>query len=234
MKNKKKIILIITILLLLVPAFLFLVPIKQGRNFVQEVKYRKLLAGAVQPNNYDKMKISYTTITERKTGTPSFNTESGQSVDDGSILSDTEGNDVSELDNYIRTYDNLIYRIEVGVEKNPYTTTESESLHGGVIKISITAPKNEDGHPWVVIRKENWMSNLKRSKDFTTLTAEYIIPSDETIVGGTQELTIRFHTQGYIGEIPEEMKPIIKVWMEGNKPDNDTSNVESQKVEDNN
>ncbi len=230
---KKKVLLIIALIILLVPAFIFLVPVKDGRTIYKNIKYKQLLAGAIQPDNYDKLKISYARITERKTGTSKFNTADGSSIDDGSVLSDTEGNDVSELDNYIRTYDELIYRIEVGIDRNENTTTDSDNFNSGVIKIRVTIPKNDDGHPWFVVRKESWMANLNRSDDFTSLTANYVIPTDETVVGGNQELTLRFHTQGYTGEIPEDMKPIVEVWMEGNEPDNSSSMIESIYVEDN-
>ncbi len=230
---KKKILLIIALIVLLVPAFIFLVPVKEGRTIYKNIKYKQLLAGAVQPDNYDKMKISYARIVERTTGTPDFNTPNGQSVDDDSILSDMEGHDVSEKDNFVRTYDYINYRIEFGVALNTDNpnVNENTQLTGGVVKVKATINDNEaDNLLWIT---NGWMSNVEYSQEGRTIYAEYRIPAGETIVGGNQQLSLQLYAGKFAKEITGENIIDIEIWMEGNKPDNDSSLAEKMEFSDN-
>ncbi len=229
----KKILFIISLILMVCVISFFCVPIKDGRSIFANIQYNKKLAGAIQPDNYDKMKITSARITERITGTSKFNTSDGNSVDDGSIVSDLEGNDVSSVDNYIRTYDTLTYSVEINVDRNEYMTTDLDVLTGGVIKVRVTVPKDSETNiPWLVIKKDAWMKDVELSDDFTELTANYQVPTSESLIGGIQELSFRFVAQGYVGEIPANMKPTIEIWMEGNKPDNSSSHYDKKVLTD--
>lgn len=230
--NKKLLFTLPAIVLLLILS-IFVLPFKNGRSIFSNISYSKKVAASIQPNNYDKMKISSAIITERITGRANFNTPNGESIEDGSVLSDTNGNDVSKHDNFIRTFDELIYNIEVRVDRNENTTEPLENLTGGVIKLKVTIPKTSSGIPWLVLNKEEWMNNCQITNNKTVLTADYRIPTTESIIGGNQLLTLRFSAQGITGNIPDDARPKIEVWMEGNKPDNKSSLIDSKEVKDN-
>ena len=65
----KKILFIISLIIMVCVISFFCVPIKDGRSIFANIQYNKKLAGAIQPDNYDKMKITSARITERITGT---------------------------------------------------------------------------------------------------------------------------------------------------------------------
>ena len=138
--NKKALVIIPVVAILFILSF-FVIPFKNGRSIFANISYSQSKAAAILPSNYDKMKITYATIKTRITGLPNFDTPDGQSVDDGSILSDMVGHDVSAVDNYVRTHDAFKYTIEVGIDRNEYTTDPNESITGGIIKFRITVPE---------------------------------------------------------------------------------------------
>ena len=233
----KKVLFFMPLLIVILLISFFCMPIKDGRSLYSNIQYNKKVAAAIQPDNYDKMKISYAKIVERKTGTPNFNTTTGESIDDGSVVSNMDGIDVSEKDNYVRTFDTIQYMVEVGVTLNLEhpDVTETTQLNGGVIKVKITLPSNESTPTLFDIKKEAWMGNTaKVNKNERTITAEYIVPNGETIVGGNQQLSFSIDVLGYSKEVATSEKPIFEIWMEGNKPDNNNSKVASHVITDNN
>ena len=174
-----------------------------------------------QSVNYDKMRISYLNIKERKTGTPSWNS-----------TSDMNGNDSSDSDNYLRTMDTMSYILEVGIERNEETTEETDNYYGGIIKLRVKLPKNENGKPYLVIVEDAWMNVIEESNDGSEIYAYYAIPSDKSPIGGNQQLSVTVMASDMKHEITEESMPTFEVWMEGNKPDNNDSVVESKKIQD--
>ena len=184
--------------------------------------------------NYDKMKIAEILIKEKVTGTKKFNTPDYNSVDDGSILSDMEGHDVSEKDNYVRTFDSVRYKVEVAIAlnlDNPNVTTTTQ-LTGGVVKVKATLPVGADGTTYFYWNQETWMSNYNVSSDGRVLTATYRFPDSETAVGGNQQLTFVISTGGNAGELPAGQVPTFEIWMEGNQPDNANSLAPSKTIAD--
>ena len=139
---------------------------------------------AAQDPNYDKMKISYVNIKERKTGVAPFNS-----------ISDDNGNDENETNEYVRTYDYVYYTIEVGIERNSETTTSTETIKGGKIKVKATIPKN-DGLQYLSFIKDSWMQSYNLNNTCSEITATYIIPADKTPVGGTQQLSFTLVATG--------------------------------------
>ena len=183
--------------------------------------------------NYDKMKISYGVIEERKTGTEKFDTLDGASVDDGSVTSDLNGHDVSFFDEYVRTFDTITYVLELGIERNPETTNPWDELTGGVIKVKITIPQ-EDDLLYLSVGYDAWMKDIRYNTTKTELTCYYEIPKEKHAAGGIQELTFTFYVGGYKKELSSDYTPKFEVWMEGNKNDNEESTAESVLIEDTN
>ena len=135
--------------------------------------------------NFDKMKISYITMVERKTGVEPFDSES-----------DENGHDASESDNYVRTNDSFSYRIEVGVALNLDNpdVTETTSLTGGVIKIRGTLPTGPNGEKVFAWAEQPWMRNISTTNNGSIINAEFIVEDDNTIVGGNQQLFFQIYT----------------------------------------
>ena len=182
--------------------------------------YREERVAPDEDSNYDKMQISYVTIKERKTGLPNFDN-----------VSDMDGHDASEDDNYIRTYDQITYVLEVGIERNESTTTQNDVLRGGKIKVKAKIPSSDILYMNVV--KDTWMQNVTVNDNYTELTATYVIPSEKMAVGGTQQLSFTFGTMGKELELSPNQLPIFEVWMDGNKPDNSNSSADSVSKQDN-
>ena len=229
---------IIPILVLVILILFFVVPLFNGRTAYSILTYKDVYYASLSAERqavYDKLIVKDVKITERKTGTPNFNTSTGQSVDDGSVLSNLEGKDVSEKDDYVRTFDTVGYTIEVSIDKNPNANIPAETiLKGGAIKVKATIPKGTNGEIYGVWKKDSWMdSNYSSTEDSTVITATYIIPETESLVGGSQELSFNLRINGIQHELlSDEQKVKFEVWMEGNQPDNSSSSIMSTKITD--
>lgn len=234
-KLTKKKLLVPVIALVLFIGF-FCLPIFGGRTAYSVLTYKDTYYATLSTARqaaYDKLQIKSVKITERKTGTENFNTDSRKSVDDGSVLSNMEGIDVSEKDNYVRTFDKVFYTIEVEVEKNPNKTTNAEVIKGGVIKVKAKIPKGKNGENFGSWNYDAWMNNRQTTDSYTTITAEYYVPEEQSIAGGNQQLSFSFTTNGYVQKLIESgQKPTFEVWMEGNKPDNTASTATSKSITD--
>lgn len=210
--------------------FINILPIFNGKNLYKYISNSiskrtvKESLSVERQNNFDKMKIEYVEIANRLTGTAPFNSGS---------VSTADGIDVSNADDYVRTFDSVSYTVEVGVSANTSLdgVTESSSFSGGVIKIKAKLPNQGDlvNMTW---EKDAWMQNVQYNSDKTEIYAEYHVPSGTSITNATQNLTFTASVGGYKNDITDDMAPEFEVWMEGNKPDNDSSNIESVSVKD--
>ena len=224
-KTSRKKILIIALMFLILFT-IFLLPIKNGKSIFYSIVKKETLYDTLTPErqaNYDKMKISYVNIKERTTGTINFSS---------STESDMNGNDVSPYDDYVRTNDTITYILEVGIERNENNTLPTDTFKGGVIKVKATIPKDSDGVAYISFGKDSWMQSNKKNSDWTELITSYNIPSDKTAVGGTQQLSFTIYSGLEKKELNPNFTPKFEVWMEGNKPDNEESLVESKSVQD--
>ena len=187
-------------------------------NPVEKLSYDRQLV-------YDKMKIDFLNIKSRTTGT--------DLITDDVLASDDTGNDVSETDDYVRTFDYIKYMLEVGITPNvlPSGVTNSSAFEGGVIKVRAVLPNQGDQ---TIMRWETdaWMQNVSLSDDNRILYAEYHVPDGTNITNANQNLSFTIKVDGYKKIITDDMKPIFEVWMEGNKPDNDSSSALSVSVKD--
>ncbi len=236
MNNKKirQILLIGIVLFIFLIIGFFVLPIKDGRSIYKTILHNRSFSAAIQPNNYDKMRITYGNVKTRITGTEKFDTPDGKSVDDGSLLSNMEGIDVSAFDNYVRTFDIVTYTLELRIERNELTTTPDDTFKGGIIKVKATIPESQDGLKYMGFLTDSWMKNARRSTDYQEITTYYQIPDDKSPVGGIQELSFTVITSGYKGDLSEEYTPKFEVWMEGNKNDDPSSTIDSVTISDHN
>ena len=174
---------------------------------------------------YDKMKIEYVNIKSRVTGTEPFNAGS---------TSNANGVDVDPKDDYVRTFDVMKYTVELGVIPNTAVegVTDSSVFIGGVIKVRAKLPNQ--GTP-VLMRFEQdaWMQNVEYNDDHTEIYAEYHVSDGISITNGNQNLTFTVKVDGYKKTVTSAMAPEFEVWMEGNKPDNNSSSAPSISKKDN-
>lgn len=174
---------------------------------------------------YDKMKIDFLNIKSRTTGT--------DLITDDVLVSDDNGNDVSETDDYVRTFDYIKYMLEVGITPNILASgvDNSSVFEGGVIKVRAVLPNQGDQ---TIMRWETdaWMQNVSLSDDNRILYAEYHVPDGTNVTNSNQNLSFTIKVDGYKKIITDDMKPVFEVWMEGNKPDNDSSSALSVSVKD--
>ena len=179
------------------------------------------IAADINSETYDKLRVSYLDIKERKTGTPSFNS-----------TSDMNGHDASADDNYLRTMDTMSYVLELGIERNEATTEETDAIYGGKIMVKITIPKEDSSKPYLSIVPDAWMKDIRTNDDLSQFVTYYEIPSNKTAVGGIQQLSVTFKANNLKHELTSDYMPQFEVWMEGNKGDNSLSVVETKVVQD--
>ncbi len=217
---------IIGITSVLLIAILF-IPFYRGHSLTTIVKNRieYLSLSEERQAVYDKMKIEYINIKSRITGTAPFS--------EGDV-SNTDGIDVSDSDNYVRTFDIMKYTVELGIAPNTTIDgiTDSSTFEGGVIKVRAKLP-NQNSPILMNWEQDAWMQNVTYSNDKTEIYAEYHVPQGVSITNASQNLTFSVKINGYKKEVTNDMAPIFEVWMEGNKPDDASSNVESITLQDN-
>ena len=165
------------------------------------------------------MKIEYVNIKNRVTGTAPWNTGD---------TSNTNGVDVSETDNYVRTFDVLKYTVELGISPNTNAdgVTDASTFTGGVIKVKATLP-NQGDFTLMTWEQDAWMQNVTYNEDKTEIYAEYHVPTEVSVTNANQNLTFTVKVGGYKKEVTSEMNPTFEIWMEGNQPDDSTSTATS-------
>lgn len=222
--NKRKIKKILFIFLLIF--VISFIPFFNGKNIYKKVSMtvnnpvKKL--SAERQLVYDKMKVDYVNVKTRTTGTAPFNT--------GVSNSDADGNDVSDSDDYIRTFDTMKYLVEVGIVPN--ISGDTSSLKGGVIKVKAKLPTTSDGKTIMRWEQDAWMQNVQYSNDKTEIYAEYHISNNTNVANANQNLSFTVKLDGYKVDITDDMKPSFEIWMEGNTPDNESSSANSVSVKD--
>lgn len=218
----KKISIIITVFLLLFTITGLLI-----KDELQEIyanyQYKNALSEDRQAV-YDKMMIEYVNIKNRITGTAPFN--------EGTTSND-KGIDVSDTDEYIRTFDVIKYTVELGVSPNTNLdgVTNASTFKGGVIKVRAKIP-NQGDLVLMTWEQDAWMQNVTYNTDKTEIYAEYHVPSGISITNANQNLSFTIKIGGYKKEVTSNMAPEFEIWMEGNQPDNATSKAESIEVAD--
>lgn len=220
--KKKILILIVFILLLLLNSNKIYNTISKStnnKNFETNLSEDRI-------KNYNKMKIDSVNVISRNTGTEPFNNDSE---------SNEYGIDVSESDDYVRTFDYVKYVLELGIVPNTFEigVTDSSTFSGGVVKVKAKLP-NQGDRILMTWEEDAWMKNVSYNEDKTEIYAEYYISKDTNIAYANQSLSFTFKINGYKEEITRDMAPEFEVWMEGNSPDNDKSGIESVKFKDTN
>lgn len=145
--------------------------------------------------------ITSATITDRKTGTAPFD------------LSDGAGNDVSETDNVVRSFDEIRWTIEttMGLKDNSTVT----NVTGGYLNIEVTLPESCVNVVKWDIDSMSWTEGTAVvSEDGRTFSAKYHMSDNVATVPGKQNIELVLKVLGAVNNL--EINPEFKLWIEGN------------------
>lgn len=151
--------------------------------------------------NGDSAIVSSANIIQRKTGTGPFDSD------------DEAGNDSSEDNNIVRSFDEISWTINSNMAiKEGQTIT---SVTGGYLNIEITLPEtlanlvkwNTDAMTWTE-------GTQQINEDGTVFSAKYHMNENEVTVPGTQSLNISLNVLGAANGT--EITPEFRLWLEGN------------------
>ena len=146
-------------------------------------------------------KITSAQIIQTKTGTGPFDEN------------DEPGNDSSEDNNIVRSFDQVTWTIEntMAVKGNNAT-----SYTGGKIYVEATVKGSEFTSETFKWDKDSmkWMENATISSDGLTITGCYTLTSTDVIVPGKQNLVLVAKVLGATNGT--KLQPTIKTWLNGN------------------
>ncbi len=196
------------ILLIIIGAIIVGIVTKEIVTTIKEAKQTELLANEEQIDvqdikevNGDLGYITSAEASEVKTGVGPF--------DDN----DDPGNDSSEENNIVRSFDQITWTYELTFGLKPGTT--ETSLKGGVIEVEAKLPESLTNLVEWDLGSMLWIEDANLSSDGMNLTGNYIMSDDEiTIPGKTNVvfvLQVKNATQG------TEIQPSFKFKLSGNE-----------------
>ena len=147
--------------------------------------------------------ISSAVVTQVKTGTGPFDKD------------DEPGNDSSEDNNIVRSFDQVTWTIENTMD---LSNSQTASYSGGKIYFEATLPDvftSETAH-WDT-ESMGWIEDLNVSQDGLTITGYYQMSVDSPTIPGKQNLAFVAKIEGAANGI--EFQPTIKTWLNGNSTD---------------
>ena len=151
--------------------------------------------------NGDKGYISSAQIIQTKTGTGPWDAD------------DEPGNDSSEDNNIVRSFDQVTWTVDLTMQMK--NNAGVNSLNGGILNIEAKLPEICTYMKWD-IDSMSWAEGKgKLSDDGRTFTAQYRMSDENVTVPGKQTLTLILKLEGAKNAL--EIKPEIKVWLEGNE-----------------
>ena len=148
----------------------------------------------------DGAKIASSQIIQTKTGTGPFD------------ANDDPGNDSSEDNNVVRSFDQVTWTVENTMVLN---NSEATSYTGGKIYFEAILPNvfTSETAKWDV-ESMGWIQNPQVSSDGLTLTGYYQMGNENITVPGKQTLIFIAKIEGAANGI--EFQPTIKLWLNGN------------------
>ncbi len=199
-ENKKKLIISVGILvgIILLGLFALIFGMSKTKNMVTEGDTQNFNAGEII--NGDKAYISSAQIIQTKTGTGPWDVD------------DEPGNDSSEDNNIVRSFDQITYTVDLTMSlKKGITDT---SLKGGVINVEVVLPENCANVMKWDLDSMRWLENGSISEDGRTLTGKYSMSNTEITIPGKQTLVFVLKVEGAGNRT--EIEPSFKFGLEGN------------------
>ena len=182
--NKKKIGIII--LLLIIAVILLTIALTKKVANVQSITSRLFASGENTKNANSQIGeqgiISSAQIIQTKTGTGPFDSN------------DDAGNDSSEENNIVRSFDKITWTIDLTMSlKSGVTET---NIKGGTIEIDVELPSTCANLVKWDINSMNWIQNGEISEDGTKLTGQYNMSETEITIPGKQSLSFALDIYG--------------------------------------
>ena len=155
---------------------------------------------AVEELPDDGGRISSSQVIQTKTGTGPFDEN------------DEPGNDSSEDNNIVRSFDQVTWTVENTMVLNG---NEADSYSGGRIYFEAVLPDvfTSETAKWD-LESMAWIENAQVSSDGLTLTGYYQMGTDNITVPGKQTLIFVAKILGAANGI--EFQPSIRIWLNGN------------------
>ncbi len=166
--------------IILLGLFALIFSISKTKNTVTEGDTQKFNAGGII--NGDKAYISSAQVIKTKTGTGPWD------------ANDEPGNDSSEDNNIVRSFDQVTYTVELTMALKSETT--DTSLKGGVINVEVTLPENCANVMKWDLDSMRWLENGSISEDGRTLTGKYSMSNTEITIPGKQTLVFVLKVEG--------------------------------------
>ena len=182
------------------------------KNMVTEGDTQNFNAGEII--NGDKAYISSAQIIQTKTGTGPWDTD------------DEPGNDSSEDNNIVRSFDQITYTVDLTMSlKKGITDT---SLKGGVINVEVVLPENCANVMKWDLDSMRWLENGSISEDGRQLTGKYSMSNEETTIPGKQTLVFVLKVEGAGNRT--EIEPTFKFNLEGNNENEKISTMGTKTI----
>lgn len=199
-KNKRIILLFIGLMISLIISLFAQGYLLKSQVKVKSVDKPQALIDEEQADIGKNAKISSSIITQRKTGTGPFDED------------DAPGNDSSEDNNIVRSFDQITWTIEntMSLKEN----SEKEHYNGGTISIKADLPENCSGFVKWDLDSMKWAENTTLSNDGRTFTGTYTMNTKEITIPGKQTLVLVLKVLGAPNEL--EIVPNIEVSLYGN------------------
>ena len=200
-KNKKIILVLLSLLIaLIVSVFAQGYLLKNKMKLNNTETEPQALVSEEQADVGKNAKISSSIITQRKTGTGPFDAD------------DTPGNDSSEDNNVVRSFDQVTWTIEntMILKEN----SKQEHYSGGTIVIKAEVPEACSNFVRWDLDSMKWAENATVSSDGRTFTGTYSMTTKEITIPGKQTLVLVLKILGAPNEL--EITPNIEVSLYGN------------------
>ena len=159
----------------------------------------------------DSAIVSSVAIVNKVTGTGPFDEN------------DEAGNDSSETNNIVRSFDKVTWEIEANMAVNntghgSEDANKYASFRGGIINVEVSLAEENAGTMKWSVEDMTWANGTgKLSEDGLTFTAQYKMNDEKITVPGKQTISLVLKVEG--AGNGTEISPTIKVWMQGNEID---------------
>lgn len=148
--------------------------------------------------------VTAATITSRKTGTPNFDSQEGP------------GNDISEDDDVVRTFDTIKYTLNTNMSMK--ASSSLNSLKEGILNLEIVFPESCARIVRVNRTIMNWDEDIQEYYDDEgnfVIKAKYNLKNDDAVViPGSQSLVVGIDVLN--GKNNQEITPTFNMWLDGN------------------
>ena len=151
--------------------------------------------------NGDKGYISSAELLDIKTGVGPFDEN------------DEPGNDSSEDNNIVRSFDQITWTFELTLLMK--TGTTEANLKGGAIEVEAELPETLDNQLEWDIESMNWLEDANLSQDGTKLTGKYNMSDDEITIPSKKEVIFVLKVKG--AKNKTEIQPTFSFKLDGNE-----------------